>query len=346
MPLPVVALIDVLHRAWDGVDDLACRGYLDPDWENWQDIPLDVVIELASLAARCANVPDRPVRSRRALDQPQAVAIPGGTRAVAADLDVRLRPPLQGGARPSRYPCEFYEPCGDGLPGPLCAGATQPDLGECPHDSCPDIAYGGNYLLGERAGVITTTSRGKIKHSDRCPACGEQFADVIARRDDPQQQLFDTLRPTPASPPSACRPHPESGPYPGYRCPATASMPARTSRSNRCSDPSCTRAKPIRPHLALPSGSRRQQASVLRGPGRGHPAGGIPLSEDRPRHIGDVPRKAGRAERREIAARFGPPASVTSRRDRRRGSRRPPKTGMRRRMPPAQPAGANPGKGV
>jgi hypothetical protein len=208
IPLPVVALIDVLHRAWDGVDDLACRGYLDPDWENWQDIPLGAVIELASLAASCAQCRIGPSAlaehwinlKQWQYQEEHERSLPTWTCDCGHLYKVEL---TRAGA-----PREFYEPCGDGLLGPLCAAATQPDLGECPHGSCPDIAYDGNYLLGERAGVITTTSKGKVKHSDRCPACGEQFAGVIARRNDPQQQLFDIPAPRAGQPTQRGRPHP------------------------------------------------------------------------------------------------------------------------------------------
>ena len=39
---------------------------------------------------------------------------------------------------------------------------------------------GRDCLLGARVGVIRKTSKGKVRHSDPCPACGEKFADVIA----------------------------------------------------------------------------------------------------------------------------------------------------------------------
>jgi len=45
-------------------------------------------------------------------------------------------------------------------------------------------------LVGERAGTVKRTSKGKVKQSDCCPACDRRFADTIADRANPQQALF------------------------------------------------------------------------------------------------------------------------------------------------------------
>lgn len=45
-------------------------------------------------------------------------------------------------------------------------------------------------LPGDRVGQIQRNAKGKVKHSDRCPGCGETFADVLAEQLNPQHRLF------------------------------------------------------------------------------------------------------------------------------------------------------------
>jgi hypothetical protein len=45
-------------------------------------------------------------------------------------------------------------------------------------------------LSGDQVGAIALDSKGRVKRSDACPACGRSFAGTIARRADPQGSLF------------------------------------------------------------------------------------------------------------------------------------------------------------
>jgi hypothetical protein len=49
---------------------------------------------------------------------------------------------------------------------------------------------GEDGLLGDRAGEVRRDGKGRVKHSDKCRGCGEEFAAVIARQLSPQQALF------------------------------------------------------------------------------------------------------------------------------------------------------------
>jgi hypothetical protein len=62
IPWAAVAWIDLLCRVMDGVDDLACRGYLvdlDPP-RKWTHPPEEAITELATLVARCRDCPRGP----------------------------------------------------------------------------------------------------------------------------------------------------------------------------------------------------------------------------------------------------------------------------------------------
>lgn len=45
-------------------------------------------------------------------------------------------------------------------------------------------------LPGDQAGIIRLDGKRRVKRSDACPACRRSFADVIARRADPQGSLW------------------------------------------------------------------------------------------------------------------------------------------------------------
>jgi hypothetical protein len=45
-------------------------------------------------------------------------------------------------------------------------------------------------LVGDPVGGVKRDSKGKVKDSSVCPACGVRFADTIADRANPQQALF------------------------------------------------------------------------------------------------------------------------------------------------------------
>jgi hypothetical protein len=84
---------------------------------------------------------------------------------------------------------EFYHLGEDPPRGPLCLGASEPSgEADCPHESCHDILFPA-CVLGDLAGHVVRR-KGKVKHNDKCPACGARFADTLARRAAPQQPLF------------------------------------------------------------------------------------------------------------------------------------------------------------
>ena len=221
IPLPVVALIDVLHRAWDGVDDLSCRGYLDPDWENWQDIPLDVVIELAPLAARCelcrigpSALAEHWISCKQwQYQEEHERSLPTWTCDCGHLYKVEL---AQSGT-----PCEFYEPCGDGLLGPLCAGAAQPGPRRLPARQLP----------GHRVRRQLPPRRASRRYHDNQQGQDQALRSVpglrraIRRRD----------RPPGRSPAAAVR-------YTG--APHRAARPARTAAPGRAASPPDARARP------------------------------------------------------------------------------------------------------
>ncbi len=179
VPLGAVALIDLLNRVVDGADALACRGYLfDPDPPHeWTMPPEEAFTELAGLVGGCrlcrigpSALGDHWLNLQR---EKYERSLPAWRCTCGAVYKVLSEGPDHR---------EFYEALDDGLRGPLCAGASGPACTEdCPHGSCPEILFGGGGCLpGARVGVIRKTSKGKVRHSDPCPGCGERFADVIA----------------------------------------------------------------------------------------------------------------------------------------------------------------------
>ncbi len=184
VPWPAVALIDLLNRVIDGADDLACRGYFDPDPD--EEIPPDLAAELAVLIAGCKRCRIGPSAlgehwlNRKQQEHERSLPV------WTCDCGAVYKPLAEWGGRQ-----DFYHALDDCQHGPLCAGASRPPGTEdCPHSSCADILFGGGYLLGDHAGFIQVTSKGKVRHSDPCPGCGASFAVTIARQNDPQQPLF------------------------------------------------------------------------------------------------------------------------------------------------------------
>jgi hypothetical protein len=50
-------------------------------------------------------------------------------------------------------------------------------------------------MFGDLVGIVKRDSKGRVKHSDTCPGCGQPFAETIAprsdaQRSDPQMRLF------------------------------------------------------------------------------------------------------------------------------------------------------------
>jgi len=178
VPLPAVALADLLSRAADGCADLVTRGCLfDPDDPaGWTHPPADVLAEMAGLAAGCemcrigpSALGDHWLELQR---QKYLRALPAWTCPCGAVYEV-LRDAGQ----------EFCELGDDAVRGPACAGAARPGSDEdCWHDFCAGIVSGRDCLLGARVGVIRTNARGKVTHSGACRACGRPFAGAAAPR--------------------------------------------------------------------------------------------------------------------------------------------------------------------
>ena len=148
MPLAAVAWIDLLNRVLDGVDDLACRGYLvdlDPPHE-WTNPPDEAITELAGLVASCWQC-------RRG---PSAL----GEHWLNLQLGKWQR------ARPAR----------------TCACGAVYKWSGAPGHNQRFYTVTGDGLFGAPAGAIKVNSKGQVTHSGAC-RCGRRLAEMVSRQD-------------------------------------------------------------------------------------------------------------------------------------------------------------------
>lgn len=157
--LPGVGLLDVLCRVIDGADDLACRGY-GPDFEDYDEIPAELVAEMASLAAEC--------KLCRIGPGPLADHWMSWKLAQLRDKYERALPVWA---------------CDCGLRFKLEAAKDEDRLYQL-------LTPGRDSLLGVLAGTVRRSSKGKVTRADPCPGCGVSFAETRARQADPQGSLF------------------------------------------------------------------------------------------------------------------------------------------------------------
>ncbi len=149
VPLPAVAWIDLLNRVIDGVDDLACRGYLphpDEPGDEWPLPPEGVIAELAGLIASC----------RECRRGPSAL----GEHWLSLQLAKWQR------ARPI-WKC--------------ACGAAYKTVGESSRDQ-QFYTVTKDGLLGGQAGVVKIDGKGKVTHSGTCRRCGRPFAATVSVR--------------------------------------------------------------------------------------------------------------------------------------------------------------------
>jgi hypothetical protein len=153
-------LCEAHHTVLDIIEDAASilcwRGYLDPEAD---ELPAEDIAELLDIyrAGPCE-------RFCVWFDLPQAITDHWVAR---RQHEYERAAPVWECACGARYKCpawwgnaeEFYHITADGL-------------------------------VGDRAGAVKRNSKGKVKQSGCCPACGRRFADTIAGRANPQQALF------------------------------------------------------------------------------------------------------------------------------------------------------------
>jgi len=146
LPMPAVALIDILSRVADGAGDLAAQGYLyDPDdLPGWRSISVEVAAELATLVAECWECRRGPSGLARHWLNRQEVKYYRALPTWTCPCGKVYKPIGEPGSDQ-----EFYEAADDGLP-------------------------------GGQVGVIRVNSKGKVTRSDKCPGCGQPFAATIA----------------------------------------------------------------------------------------------------------------------------------------------------------------------
>jgi hypothetical protein len=151
----------VMELIEDAAADLEMRGYLDPDEE---EIPTEIVAVLLELylAGECNLCPGWP-----------------GPSNLAEHLIARWQ--IEYEQSLTVWPC--------------ACGARYKLLTE--YDG-PEQYYqvADDETLGGLAGVVKRNSKGKVKHSDVCPACGREFAQTGADRSAPQRPLFDATEVT------------------------------------------------------------------------------------------------------------------------------------------------------
>jgi hypothetical protein len=146
--LPIAVLIDLVTRIVDAADDLAAQGYLydpgDDDPNSTWKIPAETVIELATLATECRECRIGPSGlARHWLNQQEVKYIlsqPDWTCCCGASYKVQ--------GEPGRGQ-DFYTVIDDGK-------------GYAP------------------AGSFSVNSKGKVTHSDPCPACRRPFAEAVS----------------------------------------------------------------------------------------------------------------------------------------------------------------------
>lgn len=148
VPLAAVAWIDLLNRVIDGIDDLACRGYLvDPDPPHeWANPPGEAITELAGLVAGCSQC-------RRG---PSAL----GEHWLSLQLGKWQR------ARPAR----------------TCACGTVYKWSGKPGHNQQFYTVTPDGLFGAPAGAIKINSKGRVTHSGAC-RCGRRLAEMVSRQD-------------------------------------------------------------------------------------------------------------------------------------------------------------------
>lgn len=154
--LPGVALADLLNRVIDGADALTARGY-GPDFDDYQDIPLELAAELASLAAECKLC--------------------------------RIGPSSLSDHWVQWKTCQLQERYERGLPTWTCrcGHVYKREASEREDRFCQPRDDG---LLGALAGTVRRDAKGKVKHSDACPACGVKFAVAVELQAIPEGALF------------------------------------------------------------------------------------------------------------------------------------------------------------
>jgi hypothetical protein len=150
---------------------LCRRGHVDPDLDGY--IPADVAAELAELAAagRCPSCPGAGLAPDALADHWETAKTEEYERSLpvwACDCGVSYKL-LREPASPSSGRVEFYH-----------------------------ARRGG--LLGDAAGFAAYDSKGRVKRSSACPACGRRFADMLADRADPQLALFGVAEARPPGP--------------------------------------------------------------------------------------------------------------------------------------------------
>lgn len=155
VPWPAVAWVDLLNRVIDAAADLACRGYgPDPDEDG---LPLELAAELASLTADCKLC--------------------------------RIGPSALAEHWMSWKQAQYQDNYERGLPAWTCGcGHVYKLQASEREDQFHQVRDGG--LLGSLAGRVRRDSKGKVKQSDSCPACGVPFAETAARQQVPEGALF------------------------------------------------------------------------------------------------------------------------------------------------------------